>query len=479
MAQHNTPLRLTQAELERHPAFHGFAGHRAAHPPLNGLLAVPLVGRDGMNMGVIQLSDKLDGEFTADDEAVLMQVGQMGAVAIDNARLVADLQLADRRKDEFLSVLAHELRNPLAPIRNGLHLMKVAHDDARIVGRAREIVDRQVTQMVRLIDDLMDLTRISRGKLMVQKAPVALADVLRIAVETSQPIIEQAGHAFTLDVPDAPILVEADETRLAQVFANLLNNAAKYTMHGGRVGLSVRRDGDEVHIAVDDTGVGIPAAMLGHIFDMFTQVDRSLEKAQGGLGIGLNIARRLVEKHGGRLTAESGGEGQGSRFVVSLPVADSSAVAAVAPPDGEPAPAGPPRRVLVVDDNVDAATSLSLMLRAMGHETRTASDGREAVAAVEEFRPDLVLMDIGMPNLNGYDACRQMRQLPWTRDLVIAACTGWGQDDDRQSSREAGFDLHLVKPPSPSALQQLVAGLDGRPRAGGGQTDGGASPPVC
>ena len=461
VCQHNTSMRLSQAELEAHAAFRGFGEHRGEHPPLNGWLAAPLVGRDGQNMGLLQLSDKVDGAFTADDEAVLVQVAQMASVAIDDARLVDDLQTADRRKDEFLSVLAHELRNPLAPIRSGLHLMKVAHDDAQAVARAREIMDRQVTQMVRLIDDLMDLTRISRGKLAMQKARVALADVLRIAVETSRPLIEHAGHTLTLDLPQAPIMLEADETRLAQVFANLLNNAAKYTPPGGRVGLAVQSVGDEVTVAVEDNGVGIPPAMLGQVFDMFTQIDRSLEQAQGGLGIGLNIARSLVEKQGGRITAESGGVGLGSRFVVRLPISEPPTVPAAASSNSQAVAPGPRRRVLVVDDNADAATSLSLMLDAMGHDTRTAHDGREAVTVTDQFRPDLILMDIGMPTLNGYDACQQIRDRPWGRDVMIVACTGWGQEDDRQRSKDAGFDLHMVKPLSPSDLEHLVAGRQG------------------
>ncbi len=251
------------------------------------------------------------------------------------------------------------------------------------------------------------------------------------------------------------------------MFANLLNNAAKYTPQGGRVGLSVERRGDQVQVTVDDNGVGIPPAMLGQVFDMFTQVDRSLEKAQGGLGIGLNIARRLVEKHGGRITAESGGEGRGSRFVVRLPVApaDAAAVAAV----DHTSPDSPRRRVLVVDDNADAATSLSLMLESMGHETRTAQDGRDALAVAAGFRPELVLMDIGMPILNGYDACRQLREQPWGRDITIVACTGWGQEEDRQRSKDAGFDQHMVKPPNPSTLAHLIAALPSPGRPGDAQ----------
>jgi signal transduction histidine kinase len=369
------------------------------------------------------------------------------------------LREADQKKDEFLGVLAHELRNPLAPIRNGLQIMKLAKNDAVAAEQARGMMERQLNQMVHLIDDLMDLTRISRGMITLQKTRMPIAAAVRDAVESSRPLIEQQGHDLTLDVPDEPIYVDADETRLSQVIANLLNNAAKYTNRGGCIRLAVERRGNEVAVGVEDNGVGIPAHMLPTVFDMFTQVDRSLEKAQGGLGIGLTIVKRLVEIHGGTIAAESGGHGMGSRFIVRLPV-----VLALAsnPPGGEAGAQTTPsarRRILVVDDNRDAALSLAIMLKIMGNDTQTAHDGLEALDVAAAFRPEVILLDIGMPKLNGYETARRIRQEPWGRSTVLVALTGWGQEEDKRQSREADFDLHMVKPIEPMALDKLLAGL--------------------
>ncbi len=390
---------------------------------------------------------------------------------ITDRKLAMDaLQEADRRKDEFLATLAHELRNPLAPLRNGLQVMNLAKDDSAAVERARAMMERQLQQMVRLIDDLLDLSRISRGKVELRRERAELAEVIANAVETSRPLIEQSGHRLTVDLPAGPLVIDADVLRLSQVIANLLNNAAKYTERGGRIGLRVQRSeaGDEVSLHVTDNGVGIPAAMLPQVFQMFTQVDRSLEKSRGGLGIGLNLVKRLVEMHGGTVEARSGGRGQGSEFIVRLPLADvpaEGAGVATAPeaPAADPGePGGPPerrtRRVLVTDDNVDAATSLAMMLELMGNEVRIAHDGLEAIAAAEELRPDVILLDIGMPRLNGYDACRRIREQPWGAGIYIVALTGWGQEEDKRRSREAGFDHHLVKPVDPVALGELLAG---------------------
>ncbi|HVK13789.1 MAG TPA: ATP-binding protein [Gemmataceae bacterium] len=367
------------------------------------------------------------------------------------------LREADRRKDEFLATLAHELRNPLAPLRNGLQVLKLAPGDARAAEQARGMMERQVGQLTHLIDDLMDVSRINRGKIVLQTARLRLADAILNAVDTSGPVIEQMGHALELDVPAEPVYVDADLTRLTQIFANLLNNAAKYTERGGRVRLAVERQGGDVLVRVTDTGVGIPAPMLPQVFDLFSQVDRSLEKSQGGLGIGLNIVRRLVELHGGTIRAESGGPGLGSTFTVRLPVAGAPAPGSGPAGDGEAAARPARRRILVVDDNRDGATSLAEVLSLMGNETRTAHDGLAAVAAAEAFRPDVILMDLGMPRLNGYDACRRIREQPWGRRILVAACTGWGQDEDRARSQEAGFDLHLVKPVDPAGLDRLLA----------------------
>ncbi len=388
-------------------------------------------------------------------ELILLAVEDVSAVR-ERADELAEV---NRRKDEFLATLAHELRNPLAPLRNGLQIMKLAGGNPDAVEKSRGMMERQVGQMTHLIDDLMDLSRINGGKIVLQKARLKMSDVVQDAVDTSRSLIEERGHALVVDVPPEPLYVDADRTRLAQVFGNLLNNAAKYTETGGRIRVAVERQGSDVVVAVEDNGVGIPAHMLTRVFDMFAQVDRSLEKSQGGLGIGLNIVKRLAELHDGSIVAESGGHGAGSRFVVRLPVVLT--VTTDGPDDDNNVPMAKParRRILVVDDNVDGAGSLAMMLDFMGNETQTAFNGLEAVAVAESFRPDVILMDIGMPKLNGYEACRRIRERPWGRDIVIVAQTGWGQDEDRKKSSDAGFDHHLVKPVETGALMKLLAGL--------------------
>ncbi|HET8946303.1 MAG TPA: ATP-binding protein, partial [Candidatus Polarisedimenticolia bacterium] len=367
------------------------------------------------------------------------------------------LSEADRRKNEFLAVLAHELRNPLAPLRSALHVLKLAKHDPAAREDARLMMERQLTLMVRLIDDLMDMSRINRGKVELRREPIALGEAVRLAVETSRPEIERRGHSFTVVLPDDPIGVVADVDRLAQVFSNLLNNAAKYTEPGGEVALVVDRRGEEAIVRVCDTGVGIPPEMLPRVFDIFTQVDRTLEGAQGGLGIGLSLVKGLVETHGGTVEAHSAGRGLGSEFVVRLPALPEMPAAR-----GNGAPSAAPvmpRRVLIVDDNRDAAVSLAAMLNFMGNVTQTAHDGVEALDVAETFRPDLVVLDIGMPRLSGYDTARRLRERPWGRDVVLVALTGWGQEEDRRRSRDAGFDSHLVKPIEPLAMEQLLAHL--------------------
>jgi PAS domain S-box-containing protein len=368
-----------------------------------------------------------------------------------------ELRLADRRKDEFLATLAHELRNPLAPIRNGLEVLRRA-PTAEAARSARDMMERQCEQMVRLLDDLLDVSRISRGTVELRRERVDLAGVVLRAVETSRPLLQQAGHDLTVSMPPTPVFVDADVTRLAQVFANLLNNAAKYTERGGHVRLSVDRRGADVTVSVKDDGVGIPSDLLPVVFEMFVQVDRSLERTRGGLGIGLTIAKRLVEMHGGTIEASSAGTGAGSEFVVRLPAAPD----ARADDDSAAGTAGgerPKRRILVVDDNVDSAQSLAMMLEIAGHTTHVAYDGLEAIEVAGKVLPEIVLMDIGMPRMNGYDACRRIRSEPWGGAIVMVALTGWGQTDDRLRSEEAGFDHHLVKPVEPAALEALLERL--------------------
>ena len=369
-----------------------------------------------------------------------------------------ELTEVDRRKDVFLATLAHELRNPLAPIQNGLQIMKLAKGDAGTLEKSRAMMQRQVEQMTRLIDDLMDVSRISQGKIRLQKTRMLLADAVRNAVDTSYVLIDAQGQDLVVDLPPEPIYVDGDVIRLSQVFANLLNNAAKYTDRGGRIRLTVKRQGSDAVVSVVDNGVGIPADMLTRVFDMFAQLNRSLEKAQSGLGIGLSIVKRLVEMHDGSVIAESGGPGMGSAFTVRLPEALSvTDMRSDGPPVFENATAAARRRILVVDDNQDGASSLVMLLKVMGHDTQTAHDGLEAVAVAEAFRPEVILMDIGMPKLNGYDACRRIREQPWAEGIVLVAMTGWGQQEDRRKSKDAGFVGHLVKPASHAALMKVLA----------------------
>ncbi len=367
------------------------------------------------------------------------------------------LRESDRRKDEFLATLAHELRNPLAPMRNALEIMRLAGPGSGASERARALIERQLAQMVRLIDDLLDVSRISLGKLELRRERVELAAVVASAVETSRPTIEASGHELQISMPDEPVYLEADLTRLAQALLNLLNNAARYMEAGGSILLSARREQEDVVIGVKDAGVGIPREMLPHIFSMSTQGSRFLHRSEAGLGVGLTLVRRLVELHGGTVEAHSEGVGKGSEFVVRLRTAPAPTKPATA--DERPAASAPPRRILVVDDNVDAAVSLATMLQMMGHETETAHEGLSALESAARWRPDVVLLDIGMPRISGYEVAARIRQFPWGEGMSLVALTGWGQEEDRRRSREAGFDHHLVKPVHPETLARLLSGL--------------------
>ncbi len=374
----------------------------------------------------------------------------------DLRRLAADLSETDRRKNEFLATLAHELRNPLAPMSNMLEVVKRAAGDGQILTRAHETIERQLGQMVRLVDDLLDLNRITHDRLVLRRSEVELSSVIEQAVEVSRPLIDAAGHHLIVDLPDEPIYLNADGARLSQVFGNLLNNSCKYTTPEGIISLSAERVDGEVVVTVKDNGAGIPPHKLDRIFDMFMQVDGDSERAQGGLGIGLTLVKRFTQMHGGSISARSDGEGLGSEFVVRLPILNKETV--VSNPVTVNASSSPThRRILIVDDNRDAAESLELLLRIEGNTTYIAEDGLEAVAAIEKHRPDLVLLDIGLPKLNGYEVCRRVREQPWGKDIVVVALTGWGQDDDRRRSAEAGFDGHLVKPVDHEKLLALLS----------------------
>jgi CheY-like chemotaxis protein/two-component sensor histidine kinase len=320
-------------------------------------------------------------------------------------------------------------------------------------------MQRQLEQIVRLVDDLLDVSRISTGKLELRKERVALATVIRSATEASRPLIDRMGHRLTVTVPDQALTVDADPARLGQVVVNLLNNAAKYMDRGGRIWLAVERQGSDVLVSVKDTGVGIAASHLTGIFQMFSQVEHSLNRSQGGLGIGLTLVKRLVELHGGRIEARSDGPGKGSEFVVRLLLVVEASGPMSTLEEGEPCPLRSSLRILIVDDNRDTASSLGMLLRIMGNDIWTAHDGARGVEMAEEFRPDVLLLDIGLPKLDGYQACRRIREQDWGRRMVLIAVTGWGQDEDRRRSHEAGFDHHLVKPVDPQALMKLLAGL--------------------
>lgn len=373
-------------------------------------------------------------------------------------RLAADLSESDHRKNEFLAMLAHELRNPLAPIRNALQIMRLkgGHGEADI--SATEMMERQVGQMVRLVDDLLDVSRISRGKIELRRGRIELASAVNHAVEAVRSQCRKMDQELIVSLPAEPIYLHADPTRLAQVVGNLLNNACKFTDKGGRITLTVEREGRQAVIRVRDNGIGIVADQLPRLFEMFMQVDTSLERSVSGLGIGLTLVKSLVELHGGTVEAKSPGWGQGSEFVVRLPIM-------VETPSPLPEPSlnkQPPitaRRILVVDDNRDSAESLAELLELNGNQTRTAFDGLEAVEAAATFKPDLILLDIGLPKLNGYGVCRRIREQPWGKSMVIVALTGWGQEEDRQKSKEAGFNGHMVKPIDLTALSKLLADL--------------------
>ena len=450
------PMRMTQAKLEAIPSWHGLSGHGDRDVPARGLLAVPFIGRDGARLGFVQLSDKIDGEFTAADEAILIQLAQLAVVAIENVRLYDQLREQDRRKDEFLATLAHELRNPLAPIRTGLHVLR-CEVTAEQAAATREMMERQLGHLVRMVDDLLDISRVTLGKITLKKERVDLREVLDSALETTRSLVESGGHELVVCSPKQALPLEVDPTRLSQVFANLINNAAKYTPNGGRIVIAVEAEGTTLRVRVSDTGVGIPADMLPYVFDMFTQVGRSIERSQGGLGIGLTLVRRLVELHGGSVVAESRGAGQGSSFVVTIPLAlREEATTARTPAPAAPAARDVGLRILVVDDNVDAAEALAMLLELRGNQTRVAYSGLLALDAASEFRPQVVFLDIGLPGINGYEVARRLRADAILPQPLLVALTGWGTDEDRRQAQAAGFDQHLVKPVDSSKLAAVL-----------------------
>lgn len=409
-------------------------------------------------------------KFDSEDKRLLESLATFAAAAyqvrMDNRLLQAEiverqhaeqaLLDADRRRSEFLAQLAHELRNPLAPIRNAVEILRRAGGDEKNVRPVTEMLQRQISQIVCLVDDLLDVSRISRGKFELRRETIELASVVNHAVEACRPDIEHAKQKLIVALPPSPLYLHADAARLIEVVANLLSNACKFTSSGGQIWLTVERDGKEANVRVRDSGIGIPSDMLFTIFDMFMQIDTSLERRQSGLGLGLTLVKNLVELHGGTVQARSSGVGQGSEFIVRLPIMVEEVKQATVPASGEQTSTAS-RRILVVDDNHNSVESLAVLLRMTGHEVHTAFDGDEAITSTATLRPDVVLLDIGLPILNGYEAARQIRAQPWGKRMVLVAMTGWGHDEDRQKSREAGFNAHLVKPVDHTVLAQLLA----------------------
>ncbi|MGH8496933.1 MAG: ATP-binding protein [Gammaproteobacteria bacterium] len=423
------------------------------------------------SLHVPKTTDDEIGTLVDDFNVMLAEVGQRAAALEASNRSLqyetderraaeTALRHADRRKDEFLATLAHELRNPLAPMVNALAILDSTGIDARLAQRAREMMGRQLSQMVRLVDDLLDVSRITTGRLVMRRHPVELAAVVRSAVDTARPLLEASQQELSLNLPSGPVHVHADATRLAQVFANLLNNAAKYTGPDGHISLDARIEdnGEELVVQVSDDGIGISAEKLPAVFEMFTQVDDSVERTQSGLGVGLSLARRLVELHGGSIEASSPGLGRGSTFIVRLPVLATAApsVDDVRVQDPE---AAPRYRILLVDDNVDYATSLGLLLSGLGHDVRLAHDAASALDTAGEFRPEFAFLDIGLPSVSGYELALRLRALPATAATVLVAVTGWGQEKDRRRAEEAGFDRHLVKPVELETIQSVLSSL--------------------
>ena len=377
----------------------------------------------------------------------------------DRKRVEETLRDAGRRKDEFLATLAHELRNPLAPIRNSLHILRLTAGNDPPAERVCEMLERQVNHMVRLVDDLMEVSRITRGLIVLRNEETDLMTVLLSAVETSKPLITAADHQLAIALPHERIGLYGDSVRLAQVFANLLNNAARYTDRQGQIGLSARREGNQVIVSVRDNGIGIAAPMLPDVFEMFMQVDRSAVRSQGGLGIGLTLVKRLVEMHGGTVSAQSAGPGQGSEFTVRLPIADTQQHETSQPPVTQENCSLSRRRVLVVDDNEDAAASMGMLLKCLGTDVKVAHNGTTALEVIESYRPDVVLLDIGMQGMDGFEVARRVRQRTDLNNIILIALTGWGQTEDRDRTRTAGFDHHLVKPADITALQSLLTAV--------------------
>ena len=458
VCRRNQALRLTGEELAAHPGWSGF-GARADR--IRGWMAVPLKAQDGSNIGILQACDKVAGEFSEEDEAILTQLASIAASGFENARLYETLQEEQRRKDEFLAMLAHELRNPLAPIRAAADLLTIANLGEERIRKTSAVIGRQVEHMSSLVDDLLDISRVTRGLIELEAQSLDVKRVVADAVDQVRPLVEARSHELTVISSADSAYVVGDHIRLVQVLANLLNNAVKYTPAGGRIAVRTEATRDEVILSVEDNGVGVPRELQSYVFDLFSQAARTSDRTQGGLGIGLALVRSLVALHGGAVTCHSGGSGAGSRFAVSLPRVDPvQARAAIDEPREAGAAATRGLRILIVDDNVDAAEMLSMLLEAAGHEVIVEHDGTRGLERARRDQPAACILDIGLPDMDGNELARRLRQDGTTAGALLIAATGYGGAHDRGNTQAAGFDHHLVKPIDSAALLELLAALE-------------------
>lgn len=450
-------LRLTDQEMRAHPEWWG---RPEGHVPMRGILGVRLVARDGTTNGVIVATDRMEGKFTLEDEVLLKQLGVIASLAMHNVQTRMQLEEADHNRNQFLAALSHELRSPLAPIKNGLHVLGRAAPGGDLARQAHTIVERQVDHLVRLVDDLLDVTRVTRNKIHLRLHRLELNDLVRGVVEDHHTLFEEREIHLEVDPASEPVFIDGDSSRIAQILGNLLQNAAKFTHRGGRVSVSLSREpaASRAVLRVIDSGIGMEAETLVSLFQPFMQAERSLSRSQGGLGLGLALVKGLVELHGGEVTAASAGAGKGAEMIVRLPLATSEA--AVPPATVRSAP-HVARRVLVIEDNADAATSLKLLLTIEGHKVETAPDGPAGLAVAVSFRPEVLLCDIGLPGMDGYEVARAFRSNPVLAGTFLVALTGYGLPEDVRRTSEAGFDRHVTKPPSFEQLERLLASVPG------------------
>ncbi|GGY35817.1 hybrid sensor histidine kinase/response regulator [Pseudoduganella albidiflava] len=423
---------------------------------IKAIICCPLV-KGGHLVAMMAVHQVHPRRWTAEELALVEAVVERCWAHIERVRSTEALREADRHKSEFLAVLAHELRNPLAPIRNGLELLRLSGGSRETVARVGGMMDRQLSHMTHLIDDLLDIARVSSGKIVLHRELTDLQRIVAVAIEATQPALDAAGHKLSVRLPDTPQPVDADPVRISQVIGNLLTNAAKYTPRNGRICVTAHAEEGVAVVQVADNGIGIAPESLDAVFDMFTQVARHVERSNGGLGIGLSLVRRLVALHGGTATAASAGPGQGSTFTIRLPLAEASPMAAGDAPPAPDAAAGRRLRILIADDNVDAAHSLADLLALEGHDIRVAADGAGALELAAGFQPEVVFLDIGMPGMDGYETARRLRAMPGMQAIRLAALTGWGAAEDRARGRAAGFDHHLLKPAVPAEVRAVLA----------------------